>query len=105
LENALKYSLPGAPVRVTARANAGKLLLSVSDAGRGMTREQLDRIGMIRNFESHRFGHQGLGMGLMLATTFARVSGGHLDLQPGANGKGLTVSMSLPLAADLAPVS
>jgi two-component system sensor kinase len=105
VENAFKYSMPGSLVRITARTNAGMLLLIVSDSGRGMTREQLDRIGVIRYFEGHRFEQQGLEMGLMLATTFARLSGGHLDLQAGSNGKGLTVTMSLPLVADLVPLS
>ncbi|HEY1849198.1 MAG TPA: response regulator [Opitutaceae bacterium] len=105
IENAFKYSLPGTQVRITARIDAGSLLLGVSDAGRGMSREQLAHIGMVRPFESQKLGQHGLGMGLMLATTFARLSGGHLEMQPGANGAGLTAVMSLPLAVEVAAVS
>jgi signal transduction histidine kinase len=39
-------------------------------------------------------------MGLMLAKTFARMSGGELELRPGGGGKGMVVSISLPLAAE-----
>jgi C4-dicarboxylate-specific signal transduction histidine kinase len=60
---------------------------------------------MVRPFESQKLGQHGLGMGLMLATTFARLSGGHLEMQPGANGAGLTAVMSLPLAVEVAAVS
>jgi signal transduction histidine kinase len=103
LENALKYSLPGTPVRIEARTKERMLLLSVSDSGRGMTQEQLSRIRMFRQFEARSIEHQGLGMGLMLATTFARMSGGYLELQPGDYGRGLTVLMSLPLATGSVP--
>ena len=41
----------------------------------------------------------------MLATAFVRKSGGHLDLQPNDKGKGLTVLMHLPLAAESVPPS
>jgi two-component system sensor histidine kinase/response regulator len=105
VENAFKYSLPGTQVRVAARMEGGLLQVSVSDRGRGMSREQLERVGMVRPFEGRGLGQHGLGMGLMLASTFARLSGGQLDLQPGANGTGLNAVMSLPLEVEVATVS
>lgn len=103
LSVAFKYSLPGSPVRITARTNTGMFRVSVSDSGRGMTPEQHARIGVSRQLEKNRFEQKGMGMGLMLATTFARMSGGYLELHTGAGGKGLIVLMSLPLAAELVP--
>ena len=105
IENAFKYSLPGTSVRITARTKAGTLVLSVAESGRGMTREQLTQIGTSGQSESQGYGHHGMGMGLMLAATFARMSGGHLELQPCANGHGLTASMTLPLAGRRAPLT
>ena len=102
-ENAFKYSLPGTPVRITGRTHERTFILSVSDAGRGMTAEQMESAGLFRRPERQRFEQQGLGMGLMLATTFLRLSGGHLELKPAASGTGLTVLMSLPLAGDPVP--
>jgi two-component system, sensor histidine kinase and response regulator len=102
VENAFKYSLPGTPVRVTARRNERMFALHVTDSGRGINPEQIARVGMFRQFERNRFEQQGLGMGLMLATTFAGMSGGHFELQAGPEGKGLVATLSLPLDASMA---
>jgi two-component system sensor histidine kinase/response regulator len=98
IENAFKCSLPGSLVRLTARTDAQMLHMTVSDSGRGMTREQIDGINGIRGIERFEFEGQGLGVGLMLATTFARLSGGSLKIRPAAGENGLEVSVSLPLA-------
>jgi two-component system sensor histidine kinase/response regulator len=100
VENAFKYSLPGTSVHVKACVEGKTFQLSIADLGRGMTPEQVARIGMFRQFERQRFEQQGIGMGLMLATTFARLSGGHLDLRPSEEGRGLVATMTLPLAAE-----
>jgi len=100
VENALKYSLPGTQVLITVRTNAAMLVLGVRDSGRGMTQEQIAHIGNSRQLERHDFGQKGLGVGLMLAATFARMSGGNLELRPGIGEKGLIVTLSLPLATD-----
>jgi len=98
IENAFKCSLPGSPVQLTARTDAQMLHLTVVDSGRGMTTEQIDRINGIRGLDRLGYEGQGLGVGLMLATTFARLSGGSLKVRPAAGGHGLDVSVSLPLA-------
>jgi len=105
VENALKYSLPRTPVRISVTTDADELTLSVSDSGRGMTRDEFDRIRRSGHLEHDRNRQPGLGMGLMLATAFVRKSGGRLDLQPNDKGKGLTVLMHLPLAAESVPPS
>jgi CheY-like chemotaxis protein len=104
VENAFKCSLPGTSVRVAAHAGSRVFVLSVRDAGRGMTRDQIARVLAFRPFDGQGIGGEGgTGMGLMLAATFARASGGHLGLEGGAEGKGLVVELSLPLAAGPAP--
>ncbi len=103
VENAFKCSLPGTQVRIAARTNFKMLMLSVADSGRGMSTEQIARVLRFRHLDGHGIGGQGMGMGLMLAATFARTSGGLLSLEPGPDGKGLVVDMSLPLVADLVP--
>jgi two-component system, sensor histidine kinase and response regulator len=100
IENAFKYSMPGALVRVSGIVSEKTFTLSVADFGRGMTPQQIARIGMFRQFERDRFEQQGLGMGLMLAKTFARMSGGDLELRTGGGGKGMIVSISLPLTSE-----
>jgi signal transduction histidine kinase len=99
LENAFKYSLPHTPVRISAGTDASRLLVVISDSGRGMSKEQVANVGMFKQFERQRLEQPGLGMGLMLATTFARKSGGDLELRSGEGAKkGLSVTLSLPLA-------
>lgn len=96
IENAFKYSIPGTIVRVATHVEGDSVRFSVADEGRGMTAEQITRTGLFRQFEREKFEQQGMGMGLMLAMSFARLSGGSLDLQPGDRNKGLTVTLKLP---------
>ncbi len=99
IENAFKFSAAGSPVRVTVSIGADMLQLAVSDEGRGMTDAQIASVGLLRQFDPGNLQHEGTGMGLMLAISFARLSGGSLKLQPGAGGLGLIATMHLPLAA------
>ncbi len=98
IENAFRFSMPGSPVQVSIQVEAGMFRLRVADVGRGMTAEQIERVGLHRQFDREKIEQQGTGMGLMLATSYSRLSGGSLKLQSGADGKGLVALMSLPLA-------
>jgi len=60
LENAFKYSPLGSLVRIKAQVKEKTFCLSVADSGRGMTPEQVERVGMFRQFERERFEQQGL---------------------------------------------
>jgi signal transduction histidine kinase len=102
VENAFKFSLPGSQVSVAAHPEPREFVVSVRDAGRGMTADQVARVMALRPFDREGTGEQGgTGMGLMLATTFARASGGHLKLGPGPGEKGLVVELRIPIAADI----
>ncbi|MBI5769925.1 MAG: response regulator [Verrucomicrobia bacterium] len=96
VENAFKYSVPGTAVGVAVWADGDRVRLRVTDGGRGMTPEQIARIGLFRQFEREQFEQQGMGMGLVLAAGFARWSGGTLELRPGTEHQGLTATLSLP---------
>lgn len=98
IDNAFKFSLPGQQVEVITYLLEGMFCLRVTDGGRGMTAEQIARAGLFRQFDREQFEQQGMGMGLMLAQTFAQLSGGSLTLQPGDNHRGVSACLRVPCA-------
>jgi two-component system sensor histidine kinase/response regulator len=75
VDNACKFSRQGTRIEVILSA-AGEL--TVSDKGRGMTAEQITRIGLFRQFERQKHEQQGLGLGLVLVQKLAARSHANL---------------------------
>lgn len=96
IENALSYSLPGTPVHLTTTRDQNYLYIYVLDRGRGMTSEQICRIGAYVQFERNQYEQQGSGLGLTIAKRLAELHGGRLHVESIA-GKQTLVSVSLPL--------
>lgn len=96
LENALRYSPGGTIVTVRVRPRAQALVLEVVDHGPGLPPGAWPRAALaFRRLAGAREG--GLGLGLSVATGFARAMGA--DLQPRETpGGGLTVRLTLPAA-------
>ena len=63
VDNACKFSRQGSPF-VVELSSDGRL--TVTDQGRGMTPEQIDRIGAFQQFDRQKHEQQGLGLGLIL---------------------------------------
>ena len=80
LENAAKYSPSGSTISVSTRAERGRVILSISDQGVGITPDEQQQLGR-RSFRSQR--HQatipGSGLGFWIASTFVRANGGTID--------------------------
>lgn len=93
--NAFKFSEPGTPVSVTLAATAGTAVLTVSDRGRGMTADQIGKIGAFMQFDRKTHEQQGLGLGLTIARQLAEIHGGALTVQS-AIGAGTTAIVKLP---------
>jgi K+-sensing histidine kinase KdpD len=97
LENAAKYSPSGSTISVSARAERGRVILSVSDQGVGITPDEQQLLGR-RSFRSQR--HQatvpGSGLGFWIASTFVRANGGTIDMSSRGHGLGATASITLP---------
>ena len=97
IDNALKFTPPGEQVRVAVTAVGDRVAVAVSDAGPGLTEEELDRVGD-RFWRSPR--HQnvdGSGLGLSIARTLLTASGGALEFAPNEPW-GLTVTLAVPAA-------
>jgi signal transduction histidine kinase len=96
LENAFKFSEPGAPVTVSGQAEPPLYQIVITDRGRGMTTEQIARIGLNVQFERRTWEQQGVGLGLAIAREIVRIYGGRLSLDS-APDAGTTVTVALPL--------
>lgn len=81
VDNALKFSKPGTPVRVEGYTDGSQFILSICDRGRGMTAEQIASIGAYTQFERKIYEQQGSGLGLTLAYRIAELYGGKLKIQ------------------------
>ena len=90
VSNAMRYSSADAgPVTIEIAAEAGQLLLRVSDHGPGLTLDQARHLGepFYRSDPSRARHTGGTGLGLYLATLVARAHGGELVLlNPGEPG-------------------
>lgn len=102
VDNALKFSGPGTPVTLAGSVNRSDYVFSVSDQGRGMSPEQVGRIGPFTQFDRGKFEQQGSGLGLAIVQKIATLFHGNLVLES-TQGKSTTAYFSVPLStpADL----
>jgi K+-sensing histidine kinase KdpD len=110
LENAAKYSPIDSTIKLSARVEQDRVILSVTDNGVGLMPEEKQQLGQ-RSFRGSR--HlavvPGAGLGLWIANAFVTANGGTLDAESPGPGLGTTVSIRLPAAPkdtpDVAEVS
>lgn len=85
VQNALRYSPPEAAVRVTAGYDAagdgGEIVIRVADSGRGMSPEEVERIGSIYFRASSSKGTKGTGLGLYMTMKIVAAHGGTLTVE------------------------
>lgn len=97
VENACGFSRQGTPVVVGFFAEKAGTTLRISDQGRGMAQEQINRLGAFMQFDRKRYEQQGLGLGLSLVGRLLKRAGGTLSVQS-VMGEGTTVSVHVPNA-------
>ncbi|MGB8931229.1 MAG: HAMP domain-containing sensor histidine kinase [Anaeromyxobacteraceae bacterium] len=99
LDNARKYSEPGAPVTLAARAEPGVVVMEVRDRGIGIDPADLPRLftPFFRTDRSRARGTGGVGLGLNLARRIAEAHGGTISAESSA-GAGTTIRVTLPVA-------
>jgi two-component system sensor histidine kinase/response regulator len=98
VQNAFKFSKPGTAVVVSLFPSGKTLVLSISDRGRGMSTEYLNRVGAYVQFDRKSQEQQGQGLGLAIAKRLTEVHDGNLAIQS-ETGAGATVVVKLPLVA------
>jgi len=101
--NAMKFSDEGARVAVVAHQAGHDIAISVADAGRGISSDQLPNV-FDRYWQSSRTDRDGAGLGLAIAKGLVEALGGRIsmDSEP---GRGTTVTFTLPTVEALAGVS
>jgi signal transduction histidine kinase len=102
LDNAVKYSARGEPVRVAANVGEDEVTVSVTDAGQGIPlREQeriFERFLRLENTASRRT--QGAGLGLYICRAIVAAHGGRIWVRSEL-GHGSTFCFSLPVKEKL----
>jgi two-component system sensor histidine kinase TctE len=95
VDNAIKYCHEGGSVTIRCGRRAGIAVLEVEDDGPGVAPAELPRI-LERFYRVQGTLGEGNGLGLAIAEEIARVHHSHLQLQPGASGRGLKVTLVFP---------
>ena len=98
IDNACKFSDPGSTVDVSVAVHDGSATVSVADTGRGIPREDLERV--FDRFERVEdpliMTTSGAGLGLYIVREVSSALGGNVAIDS-ALGRGTTVSVHLPL--------
>jgi two-component system sensor histidine kinase KdpD len=97
LENAGKYSGPGAPIKVTAEVKDDRLVVSVADRGPGI--DSFEQSLIFEKFyrgQHQRYTAPGTGMGLAIAKVIIEAHGGTIGVVSQL-GSGSVFSFSLPV--------
>ena len=100
LDNAVKYSPPGSPIRVSGEFTGTEIVIGVADSGCGIPKDDQERI-----FEKHYRGRAGgpevpgKGLGLPSAKCIMEAHGGEIWVRS-VPGDGSVFLISLPVLAE-----
>jgi signal transduction histidine kinase len=98
VSNAVEATPTGGRVQLRVRSTPGNVTLEVKDTGRGISPEDLERLGT--SFFTTR--PNGTGLGVVLAQTVITQHGGSLGYQS-TLGQGTTATIQLPVQASALP--
>jgi two-component system, OmpR family, sensor histidine kinase KdpD len=104
IENAIKFSPPGSPVRITGGASAGRVAVRVADRGSGIPRRYRSQVfepffrGRGTDSGSGSDGGSGSGLGLAICRGFVEANGGRIVLQTGRD-TGTIFTVSFPVVS------
>jgi K+-sensing histidine kinase KdpD len=96
LENAVKYSTPGTPIRVSLASEENSVVIGIKDSGEGIDPQELSQIfdKFYRGRNQH-YKARGTGMGLAIVKAIVEAHGGRISVESQL-GKGSVFSISLP---------
>lgn len=97
IDNALKYSSPGSPVRVQIGGTVDEAVIAVVDEGTGIAATDMGRVfaPFFRTEDVRRSGVVGLGLGLAVADRIVRTLGGCIEVCS-ESGRGSQFTVRLP---------
>lgn len=98
IDNAFKFSTKGLPVKITARMDNQNFTMSIRDIGRGMSAEEIKKIGAYMQFHRAVYEQQGSGLGLAITKRLMELHHGRFSIESNIE-QGTTVTIILPLIA------
>ena len=81
MDNAFKFSEDGKKVSVEAFNNKKTLHIRIIDQGRGLTPDQIARVGAHMQFDRKFYEQQGAGMGLIISKRLVELHGGSFKIE------------------------
>lgn len=100
VSNAIKFTPEAGTIRVSTTMENGHFIMTVEDSGRGIPADERDaifeRFHRIRQNDTEYV--EGMGIGLELSRTLARLHGGDIRLLDSEPGFGSTFELSIPLS-------
>ena len=98
LHNAIKFTPPHGQIALEANVQGNQTLMSISDTGIGIPKNELnrifDRFYQVEKSLTREYG--GIGLGLAIARGMVEVCGGEIYVES-EPGQGTTFSFTLPL--------
>ncbi|MBD2775600.1 hybrid sensor histidine kinase/response regulator [Iningainema tapete] len=95
LDNSFKFSLANSEIKVMSKVEGSKFNLYVIDNGKGMTTEEINKIGAFVQFNRKLWEQQGFGLGLAIVQHIVKLYGGEFTIDS-IPEKGTIVSVHLP---------
>lgn len=99
ISNAIKFSPTGGAVAVDLKRKGRQAVLSISDTGPGMTKEQIENLfkPFYRATDTKKYNYEGLGLSFYIDKIILDRLGGtmQIDSQPGSQ---TTVKLAIPLS-------
>ena len=97
LSNAIKFTPPSGTISMGCAVTPNEVRISVSDTGRGIPADKLDRIfePFVQLDASSTREHEGTGLGLAISRDLARAMGGDLTVAS-TPGAGSTFTLTIP---------
>jgi two-component system sensor histidine kinase KdpD len=97
LDNACKYSPAGSTVTIWARAKEDQVLIEVCDQGAGIPEADREKVfDMFYRVQAADKQTAGTGLGLAICRGIIGAHGGTIKAEPGLNGAGTCVVITLP---------
>lgn len=94
LDNAFKFSFPNTKITLQTIVDGYDYIIKVTNIGRGMSRDQISKIGVFMQFERRENEQKGAGLGLAITEQIAKLYNGELVINS-IPGEETTVTVKL----------
>ena len=85
MDNALKYSDPGAEIHISSVCDSDFYYITFKDFGRGMTEEQIKGVDAYMQFDRDQYEQQGSGLGLAIVCRIMDLHSGEIKIDSKIN--------------------